>query len=565
MKHLGPISGIACHRGRYVATAGYDNQLILWDGLSRKALQRAYHDHLANQCAFSPDGRLVASASSDYTARLYEVPAMRLRAVFDGHTDDIEQVAFSPDGTRVATCSRDGTLRLFDLSGRTLAHMVGHEADVISVSFMPDGREIISSSDDGTVRRWSAETGEQVACLSFDDVETDALAITPEGLVIAGNDDGEISTIDGEAVQTVKAHDAGIKRLVYDAPSARLVSLSYDRKLCLWRVEGASLRLEASAALPDIVWPRSCAFFDDTRLVFATFGSSFAIYDVAADSWDVAGIEPSISVNAVMRHDGAVWTIGDAGVLRRDGVVAGEVGSLCNFLAELDGRVVSGGQMGRIFDARTGAVLHQHRSPLNCAASFVRDGVPHVAVGAYTGELVVLRAEGGEVAHVATVPVHRNAIKGVASDGVHLFTVCADRSAAFVRIADLAVAAMHEDGHDKIANGCATVGDGVFVSVSRDLHLRVWTQEGARAIRSPHGNSIKCVAVNGSLVATGSYAGVIAIYDLEAEDWVEARRVTAAGLSCVVAGGAPGSFLIASYDGVVYPFAVAPEARAHAA
>ena len=104
MKHFGPISGIACHPSGFVATAGYDNQVVLWDASTRKALARGLHDHLANQCAFIPDGRHVISSSSDYSARLWSVPDMRLAAVFDGHTDDIEMTAIHPDGTRVATC-----------------------------------------------------------------------------------------------------------------------------------------------------------------------------------------------------------------------------------------------------------------------------------------------------------------------------------------------------------------------------------------------------------------------------------------------------------------------------
>lgn len=54
MKHIGPIAGIAAH-GPWIATAGYDNRLILWDAASREPLARATHDHLANACDFSGD------------------------------------------------------------------------------------------------------------------------------------------------------------------------------------------------------------------------------------------------------------------------------------------------------------------------------------------------------------------------------------------------------------------------------------------------------------------------------------------------------------------------------
>jgi WD40 repeat protein len=70
MHHVGPIAGVAAH-GSWIASAGYDNRLILWDATSRRALARSAHDHLVNACAFSHDGRYLVSASSDYSARIW--------------------------------------------------------------------------------------------------------------------------------------------------------------------------------------------------------------------------------------------------------------------------------------------------------------------------------------------------------------------------------------------------------------------------------------------------------------------------------------------------------------
>jgi len=153
MRHDAPISGIAAHPSGYVATAGYDNRVILWNA-SGAPVARGWHDHLANQCMFNHDGTLLASASSDYSARVWSVPSMRLVALLRGHQDDVEMAAFSPDGTMVATCSRDRTVRVHGIDGRELALLEGHAADVISVVWSPDGQELISSSDDGTVRVW---------------------------------------------------------------------------------------------------------------------------------------------------------------------------------------------------------------------------------------------------------------------------------------------------------------------------------------------------------------------------------------------------------------------------
>ncbi|NJL23724.1 MAG: hypothetical protein HC902_00085 [Calothrix sp. SM1_5_4] len=108
IQHNGPISGIACSP-RFVATVGYDNQVILWESESKTAIARGLHDHLANRCEISHDERFLASASSDYTARLWELPHMRLVAVYNGHTDDVEWCVFSlpnQDRNHVARRSR---------------------------------------------------------------------------------------------------------------------------------------------------------------------------------------------------------------------------------------------------------------------------------------------------------------------------------------------------------------------------------------------------------------------------------------------------------------------------
>ena len=66
--------------------------------------------------AFSPDGTLLATASYDRTARIWDLTgtAPATRATLEGHTDWVRGVAFSPDGTLLATASDDGTARIWD-------------------------------------------------------------------------------------------------------------------------------------------------------------------------------------------------------------------------------------------------------------------------------------------------------------------------------------------------------------------------------------------------------------------------------------------------------------------
>jgi WD40 repeat protein len=71
------------------------------------------HEDIVTAVAFSPDGKLLATASHDKTARLWEVPGGRELAPRLAHKDIVRAVAFSPDGKLLATASHDKTARLW--------------------------------------------------------------------------------------------------------------------------------------------------------------------------------------------------------------------------------------------------------------------------------------------------------------------------------------------------------------------------------------------------------------------------------------------------------------------
>ncbi len=550
IQHRGPISGVAAGPGSHVATAGYDNRVILWHG--REAVSVGSHDHLANQCSFSPCGTMLVSAGSDYTARLWSLPELRLRAVFDGHDDDVEAAEFDPAGLRVATASRDCGVRVFALDGRLLLRMSGHDADVLSVSWCDDGRALVSSGDDGTVRRWCASTGALLGTFGLDGVETDTVVVGPKGSLLAGNDRGEIVVLGSSATRRVQGHDAGVKRLALDRNGGRLLSASYDRTMCVWQLAGGNLQLERRVALPPIVWARSAAFDDRGGVVMGTFGSSFARYCPSEDQWDLEGVADTAVINAVLQFDGSVYTVGDAGRVARDGMVVSALGSLCNFLCSWQGRLVTGGHLGVMFDARTGERLVEHDRPLNCATALPNG---ELVVGTYTGEGLVLRVRSGAVEIARVLQLHAQAVKGLAYGGGALFSVSAAGDATRYEL-DTGTSQTFAGAHDRIANGATALPDGRFATVSRDRSLRLWSGANAVCYPTPHDHSVKCVASSrdGRWIATGSYDGSLAVFDVEAGAFVARLRPTTAGISCVTPGTGPDDFLAAAYEGTVHNF-----------
>ena len=72
-------------------------------------------------------------------------------------------VAFSPDGRMLATASTGSTVRLWVVAkGGLLSAPIRHEKAIRAIAFSPDGRLVATASDDGAMRQWDAMTGAPV-------------------------------------------------------------------------------------------------------------------------------------------------------------------------------------------------------------------------------------------------------------------------------------------------------------------------------------------------------------------------------------------------------------------
>jgi WD40 repeat protein/DNA-binding CsgD family transcriptional regulator len=154
--------------GKQMTTGGVDGMARIWDvktGLELFSVQVHPNHRGVTSLAFSPDGRLLATASDgpEPLAKIWDIATGAEITTFSGHiqTRRIWGLAFSPDGGRVATGSQGGGLKIWDAkTGQELLNLVGHTSTVVGVAFSPDGKYLASASGDGTARVWDAFSGE---------------------------------------------------------------------------------------------------------------------------------------------------------------------------------------------------------------------------------------------------------------------------------------------------------------------------------------------------------------------------------------------------------------------
>lgn len=134
----------------------YDNKIKLLGNLQvilsqiQELNRIENHQDSVNKIIFSPDGKLIASASADRTVKLWSLNGELIKTM-SNHTDIVNEIEFSPDGELIASASKDGTLKIWNWREEKIESITGANTVVNQISFSLDSKKIAATGKDGTI------------------------------------------------------------------------------------------------------------------------------------------------------------------------------------------------------------------------------------------------------------------------------------------------------------------------------------------------------------------------------------------------------------------------------
>ncbi len=232
-------------RSDRVAGLTADGQILLWNVISGGVERVLPAAAVMNGVTFSPDGALLAGASSGATAQLtlWEAATGHVRSTLSATGNaTFAPPLFSPDGRTVASVTQGARITLLDAAtGSVRAVLASDQAHLNRLAFSPDGTVLASGGDNAQIELWDLATGQILSVLR----PTALAAVTDllfsrDGTTLASvGADYTISLWDvatGELRHMLVGHSDLVTKIAFGPDAATLASLGKNGEIIVWDV-----------------------------------------------------------------------------------------------------------------------------------------------------------------------------------------------------------------------------------------------------------------------------------------------------------------------------------------
>jgi WD40 repeat protein len=296
--------------GKFLATASIDNTAKLWrfDGQKIEFLRtlKGHTDSLWD-VTFSPDSRTIATASSDNNAKLWNLEGKEIKTL-SGHKQGVLSASFATYEQNkelvVATASDDNTIKLWNLKGEEIITLTGHINGVWRASFSPNGKFLATASRDKTVKLWNLNP----QSLFGHTLDVFQVKFSPDGKILAtASKDGTVKlwSFDPQDIRyihylkTLKLHDNFVTAVSFSPDGSTIATASADTTAKIWNLDGKLLKSLDGNQEDTNLWMWDVSFSLDGRTI-ATASS-----DKTAKLWTFNKELPIFTIN----HDATVRSL----------------------------------------------------------------------------------------------------------------------------------------------------------------------------------------------------------------------------------------------------------------
>ncbi|MBD2471964.1 WD40 repeat domain-containing protein [Nostoc sp. FACHB-145] len=233
--------------GKFIASGSSDSTVCLWNIVGNPTAQFLLgHEQEVNCLAFSPDGKFIVSGSIDGILCLWDLQGNLMTQPWQGNEEGIIAVAFSSNSDSIVSVGFDGTVCLWDLEGNAITQSWrGHKEGVISVTFSPNGDSIISVGFDGTVCLWDLEGNAITQPWHGHEAKIICIAFSPDSkYIVSGSSDSTVRLwdIQGNPIgQPWRGHEGRVNSVAFSPDGKFIISGSCDRTIRLWDIDGNSI------------------------------------------------------------------------------------------------------------------------------------------------------------------------------------------------------------------------------------------------------------------------------------------------------------------------------------